>query len=170
MTRYVPVVIQSTMLKCRRTSLIVHSSSPRFSFFFPFLFLSFLILARSRTWPPTTVLLMPNKSSHCPPPSSVWVRVVIRPWLRKSFYGVPSCCPCRGDGKLAIDICAHAWVGTTTSRVAICNYRGATLLDCYVLPTMAVTDYRTSTTGITPAHLSSGRGTKNKTRLTVLRR
>jgi RNA exonuclease 4 len=39
--------------------------------------------------------------------------------------------------------------------VAICNYRGATLLECYVVPTMAVTDYRTSTTGITSAHLSS---------------
>jgi len=43
------------------------------------------------------------------------------------------------------------------SRVAISNYRGSPLLECYVVPTMAVTDYRTSTTGITPAHLSSRR-------------
>jgi hypothetical protein len=34
------------------------------------------------------------------------------------------------------------------------------VLECYVVPTMAVTDYRTSTTGITPAHLSSGKSTK----------
>ncbi|SRR6266702_1591404 len=45
------------------------------------------------------------------------------------------------------------------SRVAICNFRGATLLECYVVPTMTVTDYRTSTTGITPAHLSSRKST-----------
>ncbi|KAH9968885.1 ribonuclease H-like domain-containing protein [Russula dissimulans] len=46
------------------------------------------------------------------------------------------------------------------ARVAICNYRGNPLLDCYVVPTMAVSDYRTSTTGITPAHLSSSDAVK----------
>ncbi|KAI0001941.1 hypothetical protein BJV77DRAFT_26497 [Russula vinacea] len=46
------------------------------------------------------------------------------------------------------------------ARVAICDFRGAPQLDCYVVPTMAVTDYRTSTTGITAAHLSSGEAQK----------
>jgi hypothetical protein len=57
---------------------------------------------------------------------------------------------------------ARGWVWVLNARrVAICNYRGTILLDCYVLPTMSVTDYRTSTTGITPADLSSGKGTEN---------
>lgn len=38
-------------------------------------------------------------------------------------------------------------------RVAIVDYRGQTLLDTYVQPTMQVSDYRTSTTGIEAAHL-----------------
>jgi hypothetical protein len=48
------------------------------------------------------------------------------------------------------------------SRVALCDYRGNPLLECYVVPTMAVTDYRTSTTGITSANLSSGRSPPQK--------
>ncbi|KAI0274725.1 ribonuclease H-like domain-containing protein [Gloeopeniophorella convolvens] len=46
------------------------------------------------------------------------------------------------------------------ARVAISDFRGAHLLDCYVVPTMAVTDYRTSTTGITPANLTSASAVK----------
>ncbi|KAI0313506.1 hypothetical protein OF83DRAFT_527583 [Amylostereum chailletii] len=47
--------------------------------------------------------------------------------------------------------------GTTAmlARVAITDYRGNQLLDCYVAPTMTVSDFRTATTGIEPAHLSS---------------
>ncbi|EEB96719.1 hypothetical protein MPER_04098 [Moniliophthora perniciosa FA553] len=45
--------------------------------------------------------------------------------------------------------------GTTSmlARIAIGDYRGHVLLDTYVAPTMKVTDYRTQTTGIQPAHL-----------------
>ncbi|KJA29397.1 hypothetical protein HYPSUDRAFT_154475 [Hypholoma sublateritium FD-334 SS-4] len=47
--------------------------------------------------------------------------------------------------------------GTTNliARIAIVDYRGATLFDKYVAPTTPVTDYRTATTGITAAHLNS---------------
>ncbi|TFK41245.1 ribonuclease H-like domain-containing protein [Crucibulum laeve] len=47
--------------------------------------------------------------------------------------------------------------GTTSmlARVSIVNYRGATVFDKYVAPTMEVTDYRTSTTGINHSHLYS---------------
>ncbi|KAJ7585940.1 ribonuclease H-like domain-containing protein [Mycena floridula] len=40
------------------------------------------------------------------------------------------------------------------ARVAIVDYRGQTVLDTYVVPTVKVTDYRTATTGIQPSHLS----------------
>ncbi|GLB36052.1 putative EXOIII [Lyophyllum shimeji] len=57
--------------------------------------------------------------------------------------------------------CSNVGVGPggTTSmvaRVVIVDYRGKVIFDKYVAPTMQVTDYRTSTTGITEAHLSSG--------------
>ncbi|KAF8971410.1 ribonuclease H-like domain-containing protein [Flammula alnicola] len=47
--------------------------------------------------------------------------------------------------------------GTTNllARIAIVDYRGATVFDKYVAPTTTVTDYRTTTTGITQAHLNS---------------
>ncbi|KAI0033419.1 ribonuclease H-like domain-containing protein [Vararia minispora EC-137] len=47
--------------------------------------------------------------------------------------------------------------GTTSmvARVAICDYRGQTILDLYVAPTMHVTDYRASITGIQPNQLAS---------------
>ncbi|KAK7694956.1 hypothetical protein QCA50_002144 [Cerrena zonata] len=42
------------------------------------------------------------------------------------------------------------------ARVAVVDYRGQTLLSTYVRPTMTpVTDYRTSTTGIRPEHLTA---------------
>ncbi|KAE9408176.1 hypothetical protein BT96DRAFT_962844 [Gymnopus androsaceus JB14] len=46
--------------------------------------------------------------------------------------------------------------GTTSmlARIAIVDFRGNTVLDTYVAPTMKVTEYRTATTGIEPAHLS----------------
>ncbi|KAF8905500.1 hypothetical protein CPB84DRAFT_1814134 [Gymnopilus junonius] len=49
--------------------------------------------------------------------------------------------------------------GTTNllARIAIVDYRGTTVFDKYVQPTTTVTDYRTATTGITAAHLSSGK-------------
>lgn len=41
-------------------------------------------------------------------------------------------------------------------RVAIVDYRGHTLLDCFVKPTLDVSDYRTSVTGISQQDLESG--------------
>lgn len=41
-------------------------------------------------------------------------------------------------------------------RVAIVDYRGHTLLDCFVKPTLPVSDYRTNVTGISPEDLVSG--------------
>ncbi|EGO04619.1 hypothetical protein SERLA73DRAFT_173880 [Serpula lacrymans var. lacrymans S7.3] len=45
--------------------------------------------------------------------------------------------------------------GTTAmlARVSIVNYKGDVELDVYVIPTMPVSDYRTSTTGIESVHL-----------------
>jgi len=43
----------------------------------------------------------------------------------------------------------------TCRRVAVVDYKGQILLSEYVQPTMPVTDYRTSTTGIVPADLSA---------------
>ena len=42
------------------------------------------------------------------------------------------------------------------SRVSIVDYRGAIKLDCWVKPTLPVSDYRTVTTGIEAHHLTSG--------------
>ncbi|KAF4572993.1 RNA exonuclease 4 [Pleurotus pulmonarius] len=58
--------------------------------------------------------------------------------------------------------CANVGVGPggTTSMLARCSivdYKGNTLIDCYVLPTMQVSDYRTATTGIEAHHLQSGK-------------
>lgn len=39
------------------------------------------------------------------------------------------------------------------ARVGIVDYKGNIVLDTFVSPTMEVTDYRTTTTGIEPAHL-----------------
>ncbi|KAF9270144.1 hypothetical protein L218DRAFT_976090 [Marasmius fiardii PR-910] len=46
--------------------------------------------------------------------------------------------------------------GTTSmlARIAIVDYRGQVVLEAYVAPTMKVSEYRTATTGIEPAHLS----------------
>ncbi|EIW86792.1 hypothetical protein CONPUDRAFT_46102 [Coniophora puteana RWD-64-598 SS2] len=41
------------------------------------------------------------------------------------------------------------------ARVSLVNFRGETLCDTYVAPTMPVTDYRTATTGIDPKTLTS---------------
>ncbi|EPQ60966.1 nucleotide-binding protein [Gloeophyllum trabeum ATCC 11539] len=43
------------------------------------------------------------------------------------------------------------------SRLSITDYRGNVVLDTYVRPIRAVTDYRTAETGLYPEHLSSGR-------------
>lgn len=40
-----------------------------------------------------------------------------------------------------------------SSRVSIVNFRGNVILDTFVAPTMQVSDYRTSTTGIEACHL-----------------
>ncbi|KAG7450600.1 uncharacterized protein BT62DRAFT_927881 [Guyanagaster necrorhizus] len=47
--------------------------------------------------------------------------------------------------------------GTTSmlARIAIVDYQGQVVLDTYVAPTMRITEYRTTTTGIEAAHLSS---------------
>ncbi|RDB29269.1 RNA exonuclease 4 [Hypsizygus marmoreus] len=67
--------------------------------------------------------------------------------------------PPPSDRFLAIS-CSNVGVGPggTTSmlaRVVIVDYRGKVVFDRYVSPTMQVTDYRTSTTGISEAHLKS---------------
>lgn len=41
-------------------------------------------------------------------------------------------------------------------KVTVVNYNGASLMNWYILPTGAVTDYRTAATGITSADLNSG--------------
>lgn len=41
------------------------------------------------------------------------------------------------------------------ARVSISDYRGNVVFDCYVAPTVPITDYRTSTTAIEPGHLHS---------------
>ncbi|KAI0068442.1 hypothetical protein BV25DRAFT_578987 [Artomyces pyxidatus] len=74
-------------------------------------------------------------------------------------YGTPS-----PDQILALS-CMVVGVGpggTTAmlARVAITDFRGTSLLDCYVAPTMPVTDYRVSTTGITADHLNSSSAVK----------
>jgi hypothetical protein len=95
------------------------------------------------------VLLLLNSCSRSPALLSVWARVAILLWLRKSIiFWVPRC----RDRGIDVGI-------VNCSRVAICDFRGTSLLDCYVVPTMPVTDYRTSTTGITPAHLGPGKST-----------
>ncbi|KAJ3552256.1 hypothetical protein NM688_g4247 [Phlebia brevispora] len=45
------------------------------------------------------------------------------------------------------------------ARVAIMDYRGNTIYGTYVQPTIPVTDYRTTTTGITAEHLAPGNAT-----------
>ncbi|EJD03999.1 uncharacterized protein FOMMEDRAFT_146095 [Fomitiporia mediterranea MF3/22] len=55
-------------------------------------------------------------------------------------------------------ICCGVGPGGSTSMVAkvsLVDYRGSTVLDVYVRPTMPVTDYRTTTTGIEQKHLNS---------------
>ena len=42
------------------------------------------------------------------------------------------------------------------SRVAIVNYHGETIVDTFVSPTMEITDYRFSTTGMIPENFNSG--------------
>ena len=39
----------------------------------------------------------------------------------------------------------------------IVDYRGATQLDCFVKPTLPVSDYRTNVTGILKQHLESSK-------------
>ena len=43
-----------------------------------------------------------------------------------------------------------------SSRVSIVNFRGNVILDTFVAPTMQVSDYRTTTTGIEACHLVGG--------------
>lgn len=40
------------------------------------------------------------------------------------------------------------------ARVVLVDYRGATVFDSHVAPTMAISDYRTSVTGLLPVHLA----------------
>lgn len=129
-------------IKCPRTRA---AACPLISSLFSFSF--------SRKWLPTTALLVPIKCSQWPAPSLAWAREATRPWLRK--FRFPTC---HDVEILGAQGCCF---GCYFSRVAICDYRGDRVLDCFVVPTMAVTDYRTSTTGITAAHLSSGRPIKN---------
>jgi len=55
------------------------------------------------------------------------------------------------------------------SRVSIVNYIGETILDTYVTPTMPVTDYRSTTTGILAEHLNSGQRHRISVRCILLR-
>jgi hypothetical protein len=52
---------------------------------------------------------------------------------------------------------SHHSAAISHRRVAIVDYQGVTLLDHFVKPTLAVSDYRTSVTGILPQHLESGK-------------
>jgi hypothetical protein len=142
---------------CPRTRVFAHSSSPLF-----FSFFCRSLALRSR-WPLIMVLSIPNKCSRYPARSSASVREAIRPWSRKCLCSTFSCfeLPWRCVERLGVD---SLGARALHSRVAICDYRGNPVLECYVVPTMAVTDYRTSTTGITSAHLSSGRSTPKKKR------
>ena len=52
---------------------------------------------------------------------------------------------------------SHHSVAISHRRVAIVDYRGGTVLDCFVKPTLPVSDYRTNVTGILPEHLQPGK-------------
>ena len=52
---------------------------------------------------------------------------------------------------------SHHFAAISHRRVAIVDYQGGTLLDRFVKPTLPVSDYRTSVTGILPQHLESGK-------------
>lgn len=43
--------------------------------------------------------------------------------------------------------------GLVSSRVSVVDFRGNVILDTFVAPTMQVSDYRTTTTGIEACHL-----------------
>jgi hypothetical protein len=139
---------------CPRMRQFAHSSSP---LFFPFfLFVLWLCVRHGpQLW----------FSQHRPSPRAIMHRRRRWSWWQHVHGRVSLSCfqVCRGvvENKVLM-VCGRVRV-PLHSRVAICNYRGAAVLECYVVPTMAVTDYRTSTTGITPAHLSSGRSTHKKT-------
>ena len=49
-------------------------------------------------------------------------------------------------------LCCHL-TGLIPSRVSIVDFRGNVILDTFVAPTMQVSDYRTTTTGIEACHL-----------------
>lgn len=63
-------------------------------------------------------------------------------------------------GKFVAIDCEMVGVGpdgtdSALARVSLVNFHGAVLLDCYVKPQEAVTDYRTHVSGIEPKHLES---------------
>lgn len=51
---------------------------------------------------------------------------------------------------------SHTLTAIAHRRVAIVDYIGQTRLDCFVKPTLPVSDYRTNVTGILPEDLESG--------------
>jgi hypothetical protein len=51
---------------------------------------------------------------------------------------------------------SHYSAVTSHRRVVIVNYRGFTVLDKFVKPTLPVSEYRTNVTGIVPRNLESG--------------
>ena len=57
---------------------------------------------------------------------------------------------------LSIRTPSHHSATITHRRVAVVGYWGDTLLDRFVKPTLPVSDYRTSVTGISPEDLISG--------------
>jgi len=105
----------------------------------------------SPKWLLTTVLLLLTKWSRYLALLLALVQAAIRPCSRKFSFCIPRHCSRRQEA-LRTD--------QPNSRVSICNFRGVPLLECYVVPTMAVTDHRTSTTGITAAHLCSAGAAK----------
>ena len=52
---------------------------------------------------------------------------------------------------------SHSLALRVNSRVALVDYRGQIIFCTYVLPTNPVTDYRTSSTGITAADLQGSK-------------
>lgn len=85
-----------------------------------------LCLARSLPWVPSAL---------------EWGMVVLPPWSRQFAPNESS-------------LQANRY--SVSRRVSLVNYRGTAVLDVYVQPTMEVTDYRTSTTGIEAKHLLPG--------------
>lgn len=69
-------------------------------------------------------------------------------------------------GKIVALDCEMVGVGpdgveSALARVTLVNFHGAVILDMYVKPQEAVTDYRTAVSGISPKHLKNAHAFKD---------